>query len=101
MTPEIYKYWHEGGKIQFKYANAGTKNAQWHEMPPVKDMFALNITGTFIYRKAPIPRPHAELIKAWADGAEIEHYNLDEGRWIKNTFPFWSPSVKYRIRQED
>lgn len=48
----------------------------------------------------PTPHVHAELIKAWADGAEIEHQNPGEGTWhlIKN--PSWWENKKYRIKQQ-
>lgn len=46
------------------------------------------------------PRKHAELIKAWADGAEIEVLN-DEQRWeaLKNR-PMWYEDMQYRIKPE-
>lgn len=45
------------------------------------------------------PHKHAELIKAWADGAEIE-FNDFSGRWAVNRDPSWSPDLKYRIKPE-
>ena len=45
--------------------------------------------------------PHAELIKAWADGAEIQvfHPNLDT--WDDCTYnPSWMVNIKYRIKPE-
>lgn len=45
------------------------------------------------------PHKHAELIKAWADGAEIEVYDsLRE--WTHTEFPQWNESLKYRIKPE-
>jgi len=29
------------------------------------------------------PHPNAEVIKAWADGKEIERYHLTLSRWVK------------------
>lgn len=43
------------------------------------------------------PRPHAELIKAWADGAEIEIYTPDMG-WVVIPHPMWNNSHTYRIK---
>jgi len=45
------------------------------------------------------PHKHAELIKAWADGAEIEYFAL-EGSWLPTTRPEWSWNGKYRIKPE-
>jgi len=45
------------------------------------------------------PHKHAELIKAWADGAEIE-FNDFSGRWAVNRDPSWSPDLKYRIKPD-
>jgi len=42
------------------------------------------------------PHKHAELIKAWADGAEIEEFN--NFRWCDSTFPTWHEHIEYRIK---
>ena len=42
---------------------------------------------------------HAELIKAWADGAEIEVYQPAFGRW-EEAEPAWHTSFEYRIKPE-
>lgn len=45
------------------------------------------------------PRKHAELIKAWADGAEIQ-YKTEFGEWSDcfSTGPWWSEDTEYRIK---
>ena len=40
---------------------------------------------------------HADLIKEWADGAEIEALDYDNN-WKKTTKPIWYENVKYRIK---
>ena len=44
------------------------------------------------------PHKHAELIKAWADGAEIECFS--EGDWYQTSFPSWYEDRQYRIKPE-
>ena len=44
------------------------------------------------------PHKHAALIKAWADGAEIELYNF--GRWQDVKTPSWCLDLEYRIKPE-
>ena len=46
------------------------------------------------------PHKHAELIKAWADGAVIQskHFPLDS--WTSTTTPAWFLSSEYRIKPE-
>jgi hypothetical protein len=46
------------------------------------------------------PHKHAELIKAWADGAEIERKCDMTGQWdlIKN--PAWCVAFEYRIKPQ-
>lgn len=44
------------------------------------------------------PHKHAELIKAWADGAEIESQRND-GTWVI-VEPAWSEQCEYRIKPE-
>lgn len=42
---------------------------------------------------------HAELIHAWADGAEIQY--LDLGIWIDTDRPHWFEKDEYRIKPKD
>ena len=44
------------------------------------------------------PHKHAELIKAWADGAEIEV--LDHDKWWSVPSPGWMENSQYRIKPE-
>lgn len=44
------------------------------------------------------PHKHAELIKAWADGAEIEVFV--QGKWERSAEPMWTKEVEYRIKPE-
>ena len=44
------------------------------------------------------PHVHAELIKAWADGAEIECYGPHSGKWETVGTPAWGVNVSYRIK---
>ncbi len=47
------------------------------------------------------PHKHAELIKAWADGAEIEFYDrrFNEHRWkLCGEHPVWIDDVEYRLK---
>lgn len=47
------------------------------------------------------PHKHAELIKAWADGAEIEVYEPYAGKYIGLiTAPVWHEANLYRIKPE-
>jgi len=45
------------------------------------------------------PHKHAELIKAWADGAEIEAY-AGSSSWVTIPSPEWYSDTKYRIKPE-
>lgn len=49
------------------------------------------------------PHKHAELIKAWADGAEIEIYSSYDNEWIRYSEgenPSWGENYEYRIKPE-
>lgn len=50
--------------------------------------------------KRPTPHVHAELIKAWADGANIEYFSIPEQKWKDVTNPTWYPNFQYRIKLE-
>lgn len=46
------------------------------------------------------PHKYAELIKAWADGAEIQWKRLEPFGWIDcaNNKPVWDNNAEYRIK---
>ena len=46
------------------------------------------------------PRKHAELIHAWADGAEIEIRRSADAPWEKTETPKWYSDFEYRIKPE-
>ncbi len=46
------------------------------------------------------PHKHAELIKCWADGAEIEYYDPNTGYWYSSSAPLWSYNVEYRVKPQ-
>jgi hypothetical protein len=45
------------------------------------------------------PHKHAELIKAWADGAEIQWKDSD-GIWHDDDEPWWNEEGEFRIKPE-
>lgn len=45
------------------------------------------------------PHKHAELIKAWADGNEIQYKDPHSDNWYTCT-PTWSVKTEYRIKPE-
>ena len=46
------------------------------------------------------PHKHADLIKAWADGAEIQCHCEDYG-WIDTSYPEWWEFNNYRIKPKE
>lgn len=46
------------------------------------------------YRRKPEARPHAHLIKLWAEGAETQKLNHDN--WIPCPNPCWESTRQYR-----
>ena len=44
------------------------------------------------------PHKHAKLIKAWADGAEIEYQSLGGGTWHKASTPTWGEGFEFRVK---
>jgi hypothetical protein len=45
-----------------------------------------------------VPRIHAEFIKAWAEGYDIEAYNPERDAWIICPEPGWFADIEYRVR---
>lgn len=47
------------------------------------------------------PHKHAEVIKAWANGARIQHFCAASGDWKDcDGTPGWHSAVDYRIKPE-
>ena len=47
------------------------------------------------------PHKHSELIKEWADGAEIEYFSPTSEKWVEvGMSPAWSNNFEYRIKPE-
>ena len=46
------------------------------------------------------PHKHAELIKAWADGVEIQ-YLFQDGTWGDTNKPLWLENEVYRIKPRE
>lgn len=46
----------------------------------------------------PVPHIHAEVIKAWADGAEIEYRRNSLHSWKVTSAPDWSEYYDYRVK---
>ena len=47
------------------------------------------------------PQKHAEIIKAWADGAEVEFRPSCTSSWWPTTTPTWDSCYEYRIKVEE
>lgn len=47
------------------------------------------------------PHKHAALIKAWADGAQIQTKETTDGTWRDIASPGWLPHYEYRIKPTD
>ena len=48
------------------------------------------------------PHKHADLIKAWADGAQIECKNSQtENEWLRVINPNWDERYEYRVWQKN
>jgi hypothetical protein len=46
------------------------------------------------------PHVHAELIKAWADGAEIQARSHPSAKWADVENPKWVSDMEYRVKPE-
>lgn len=48
------------------------------------------------------PHKHAAVIKAWADGAEIEYRNPDaiHSAWFTTKHPVWVDGFEYRVKPD-
>ena len=44
-----------------------------------------------------IKHKHADLIKAWADGASIETFSKRHSKWVYTAAPAWNIDSEYRV----
>ena len=44
------------------------------------------------------PRKHVDIIKAWADGYEVEAYNPERDAWVSTPEPGWFENIEYRVK---
>jgi len=44
---------------------------------------------------------HCDIIKAWADGAEIEYFHTGCQQWFKAPSPQWNEDTEYRIKPKE
>lgn len=63
---------------------------------------AYNALCTQIYKvgKQKKPHIHAEIIKAWADGATIQFSTDDGYSWLTTNSPTWDSNYQYRVKPE-
>jgi len=54
-----------------------------------------------LVRDPPTEHRHAALIKAWAEGAEIQCWSEGSGLWRTNARPQWETYLKYRVKPKD
>lgn len=47
------------------------------------------------------PHKHAELIKAWADGAEIQVFDKILDKWVDAEVLIWRENYEYRIKPRE
>lgn len=47
------------------------------------------------------PHKHAEIIKAWADGAEVEFRAHFVERWQDASYPTWHSHYEYRVKVKE
>lgn len=59
--------------------------------------FVSNSQSVYDLENIPERHVHADLIIAWANGAEIQ-VMLSESDWRTTTWPSWSPVMVYRIK---
>lgn len=73
---------------------------KWKELkgqPPMNNIMPQSSQSS---QSTKTPHVHAELIKAWADGAEIQFFNPATNEWTDIESPDWMPHVQYRIKPE-
>ena len=45
-----------------------------------------------------VPHKHEAIIKAWAEGYEIEAFNPEWGQWVTVPEPGWFNDIEYRVK---
>lgn len=77
---------------------------EWRCSTPPKfdgDLYCYRVKPEAVVPHKRAPHRHADVIKAWADGAEIQYKNEGMLEWCTcDKTPFWNPLCNYRIKPE-
>lgn len=93
---------HEVIKGKKYVINSISENNKWIYLKGISQYHSYHVDNFELYRGSEMqknenkPRVHAELIKAWADGAVIQRKTNDE--WSDCQNPGWAENVEYRIK---
>ena len=83
---------HSGTITSLSGRSAGFVKVETHP----QNIFCLKTELDTVSKK--VPHKHAEVIKAWADGAKIERRTA-HGKWSEVDDPAWHACVEYRVKQ--
>ena len=90
------KVWFD--KTGYQYLDAGVKHSFYssycHSLRDIQNIQYRPVTPKTT------PRPHAELIKQWADDKDcvVEFYSEDLNKWMSASTPSWDTRFEYRIQ---
>ena len=70
------------------------------DIAKVGDEHIYAATRFVLHEEKKTPHKHAELIKAWADGAEIQFKSQGSTDWRDASTPQWNLDCQYRIKPE-
>ena len=81
-----------GAVIELKGFGNFTFNAFYFEL----------VKGPIVETSKKTPHKHADMIKAWADGANIEFRSSPECTWrdLRSETPSWLTTTEYRVKPE-
>ena len=89
----------EDGQFLVKYLEGELQDESWGAFPEnLKEVKE----ETMQDQKKPRIQPHvhAEVIKAWADGAKIEYFSNNKNCWCNTECPLWTETTEYRVKPE-
>lgn len=72
----------------------------WRRTPQGQDYWEALYEKVQNFKETPVSKrhKHADLIIAWAEGAEIEHYSDSREEWRCVDEPYWYDEAQYRVK---
>lgn len=99
-----FKFMNRYSKNEYEYKIDGTGvssvNGEKEFRTSLENAIEFIEEGRWVVLKTSSEHPHADLIRAYADGAKIQWRASENHKWVECNHPAFYPSQEYRVKPE-